>query len=129
MLARRTRAAALATLAAGAVAVLVSWAAVGSEGPASAALGLAIVLAFFGMGTLPLAVVGEDGRGGLAWIVLALGYVLRILVGVVVYAVAVSSDAIDRRAVGITVIACALVWLNTQVFLGLRRKDQPTLDV
>jgi ATP synthase protein I len=129
VLAHRTRTAALATLGAGLVAMSVAWLAVGSEGPLSALLGTGIVLAFFGMGTLPLAVVGEDGRNGLAWILLALGYVLRIMVGVVVYAVAVSSDAIDRQAVGITVIACALVWLNTQVLLGLSKKHRPTLDL
>ncbi|MCU1602038.1 MAG: synthase protein [Frankiales bacterium] len=128
MLARRNRTAALATLAAGLVAVVLARLAVGSDGPLSAGLGTAIVLAFFGLGTLPLALVGE-GRNGLAWAVLGMGYVLRILVGVVVYAIAVSSDAIDRRAVGLTVIGCAIVWLNTQVFLGLRRKGRPTLEV
>ena len=128
MLGRRNRTAALATLVAGVVAVLVAWLAVGSDGPLSALLGTTIVLVFFGLGTLPLALVGE-GRNGLAWLMLGMGYVLRIMVGVIVYAIAVSSDAIDRRAVGLTVIACALVWLNTQVFLGLRRKGQPTLEV
>ena len=128
MLGRRNRTAALVTLAAGAVAVLVAWVAVGSDGPLSAGLGTGIVLAFFGMGTLPLALAGE-GMNGLAWLMLGMGYVLRIMVGVVVYAIAVTSDAIDRQVVGLTVIACALVWLNTQLFLGLRRKGQPTLEV
>ena len=128
MLARTARPAALATLATGLAAVLVAWAAVGADGPLSAALGTAIVLAFFGLGAMPLLLAGR-GSNGLAWIVLGLGYVLRILVGVIVYAVAVSSDAIDRSAVGITVIACALVWLNTQLVVGLRRRNQPTLDV
>ena len=128
MLARTARPAALATLATGLVAVLVAWAAVGAHGPLSALLGTAIVLAFFGLGALPLLLAGR-GSNGVAWIVLGLGYVLRILVGVVVYVLAVSSDAIDRGAVGLTVIACALVWLNTQLVTGLRRRNQPTLDV
>ncbi|MCW2674584.1 MAG: synthase protein [Frankiales bacterium] len=128
MLARTHRTAALATLGAGLLAVLVAWLAVGAHGPLSAGLGTAIVLAFFGMGSLPLLVVGE-GRNGLAWVVLGLGYVLRILVGVVVWALAVSSDAIDRRAVGLTVIGCALVWLNTQLLLGLSRRHRAPLDV
>jgi ATP synthase protein I len=128
MLARTARPAALATLATGLVAVLVAWAAVGAHGPLSALLGTAIVLAFFGLGAVPLLLAGR-GANGLAWMVLGLGYVLRILIGVVVYAVAVSSDAIDRSAVGLTVIACALVWLNTQLVTGLRRRNQPTLDV
>jgi ATP synthase protein I len=128
MLSKTSRPAALATLAAGLVAVVVAWAVVGSEGPLSAVLGTTIVLAFFGLGTLPLAVAGK-GPSGLAWIVLGLGYVLRIVLGVLVYAVAVSSDAIDRSAVGLTVIGCALVWLNTTLLVGLQRKNQPTLDV
>jgi ATP synthase protein I len=128
MLARTTRPAAVATLAAGVVAVLVAWAAVGAHGPLSAVLGTVIVLAFFGLGAVPLVLVGK-GANGLAWMALGLGYVLRILVGVVVYAVAVSSDTIDRSAVGLTVIACALVWLNTQLVVGLRRRNQPTLDL
>jgi ATP synthase protein I len=128
VLIRTSRTAALATLGAGLLAVLVAWLAVGAHGPLSAGLGTAIVLVFFGMGSLPLLVVGE-GRNGLAWIVLGLGYVLRILVGVVVWAVAVSSDAIDRKAVGLTVIGCALVWLNTQLLLGLSRRHRAPLDV
>lgn len=128
MLSKTSRPAALATLAAGLVAVVVAWGVVGSEGPLSAALGTTIVLAFFGLGTLPLAVAGK-GPSGLAWIVLGLGYVLRIVLGVLVYAVAVSSDAIDRSAVGLTVIGCALVWLNTTLLVGLQRKNQPTLDL
>lgn len=128
MLSRTSRPAALATLAAGVIAVVVAWSVVGSEGPLSAVLGTTIVLAFFGLGTLPLAVAGK-GPSGLAWIVLGLGYVLRIVLGVLVYAIAVSSDAIDRSAVGLTVIGCALVWLNTTLVVGLQRKNQPTLDV
>ena len=128
MIGRRNKAAALATSVAGLVAVLVAWLAVGSHGPLSALLGTGIVLGFFGLGALPLLVAGE-GRNGLAWIMLGLGYVLRILVGVVVWALAVSSDAIDRKVVGLTVIACALVWLNTQLVLGLSRRHQPTLDL
>ena len=54
---------------------------------------------------------------------------LAILLGVVVYVIASDSPSIDRQAVGITVIACALAWVNTQVVLGLSRKHQPTLEV
>ena len=128
MLHRASRPAALATLATGLVAVLVAWLAVGHDGPLSALLGTAIALVFFGMGALPLLVAGE-GMNGLAWVLLGLGYVLRILVGVAVYAVAVSSDSIDRTVVGLTVIACALVWLNTQLVWSLLRRNRPTLDL
>ena len=128
MLHKASRPAALATLATGLLAIVVAWLAVGSHGPVSALLGTAIALVFFGMGALPLLVAGE-GMNGVAWILLGLGYVLRILVGVAIYAVAVSSDSIDRTVVGLTVIVCALVWLNTQLVWSLRKRNRPTLDL
>ncbi|MFN2539516.1 MAG: hypothetical protein ABR549_15380 [Mycobacteriales bacterium] len=128
MLLPASKPAALATAITGLVAVLVAWLAVGAHGPASAALGTAIALVFFGMGALPLVVAGKTPNG-LAWFMLGLGYVLRILLGVVVYVVAVSSDTIDRSVVGLTVIACALVWLNTQLVWSLLKRNRPTLDL
>lgn len=126
MLARRTRVAALATSAAGLVAVLVAWAAAGE--PLSAVLGAALVLGFFLLGALPF-VVADLGHKGMAFLVLGMTYLLRVLLGVVVWAAAVQSDRFDRVVVGVTVIACALVWVNTQVVLGLSRRNQPTLDL
>ena len=128
MLHKASRPAALTTLVAGLLAVLVSWLAVGSHGPVSALLGTAIALVFFGLGALPLLVAG-DGMNGVAWGLLGLGYVLRILGGVAIYAVAVSSDSIDRTVVGLTVIVCALVWLNTQLVWSLRKRNRPHLDL
>jgi hypothetical protein len=118
----------LTTTVAGLVAVLVAWVAVGSDGPLSALLGLGMVLGFFSASGLPF-FFAREVSSGFAFLVLGMGYVLRILLGVVIYAVAVTSDAIDRQAVGLTVIACALVWVNTQLFHGLQRKNQPTLDL
>ena len=129
ILRRRNRTCALVTLAVGALCVLVAWAAVGSHGPGSALLGLVMVLVFFSAGTLPLLVVGDATQSGFAFLVLAMTYILRILLGVVVYVVAIRSPAIDRQVVGLTVIVCALAWVNTQVVLGLSRGHQPTLDV
>jgi ATP synthase protein I len=131
MLAQRNRTAAATTALAGLLAVLVSWAAVGSSGPASALLGAVMVLAFFGAGALPFVVAGDgtQGRSGFAFLVLGMTYVLRILLGVAVYTVASESDAVDSKVVGLTVIACALVWTNTQLFLGLSRRHRPTLDL
>ncbi|MGZ6792076.1 MAG: hypothetical protein ACXVFV_03915 [Mycobacteriales bacterium] len=131
LLGRRNRVAALATAAAGVVAVLVAWAAVGAHGPLSALLGAVMVLAFFSAGTLPFAVAGDGtrGRSGLAFLVLGMTYVLRILAGVVVYQVATRSDAVDSKVVGLSVIGCALVWTNAQLVVGLRRRSQPTLDL
>jgi ATP synthase protein I len=113
------------------VAVLVGWLAVGAHGPLSALLGLVLVLVFFSAGSLPFVVAGDGtgGRSALAFLVLGMTYVLRILLGVAVYAVATRSDAVDTQVVGLTVIGCALVWTNTQLVLGLSRKHQPTLDL
>jgi len=131
MLSTRNRLATIATTAAGLLAVLVAWVAVGDRGPLSAAVGAAVVLAFFLIGTVPFLVVGSGGpgRSALGFVVLGLLYVLRILAGVVVWAAAVDSPRLDRVAVGVTVIFCALVWVNTQVVVGLSRRYQPTLDV
>ncbi len=129
LLAHRNRVAALVTLGVGVVCALVSWAAVGSTGPLSSALGTALVLVFFSAGTLPFLVAGDGSRSALAFLVLGMTYVLRILLGVVVYGLAANADGVSSKAVGLTVIACALAWLNTQVLLGLSRKHQPLLDV
>jgi len=97
----------------------------------SAALGAGVVLAFFLIGTIPLWIVGAGGpgRSALGFLVLGLLYVLRILAGVIVWALAVDAPSVDRVVVGVTVIVCALVWVNTQVVVGLSRRYQPTLDV
>jgi hypothetical protein len=131
LIGRRNRLAAAVTGAAGAVAVLVAWVAVGSDGPLSAFLGAVLVVAFFSAGSLPFAVAGDgtQGRSGLAFLVLGMTYVLRVLVGVAAYQVASRSDRVDMTVVGLSVIACALVWVNTQLVLGLQRRHQPTLDL
>lgn len=131
LVARRTRTAAAVTCLAGALAVLLGWLAVGTRGPASALLGLAMVLVFFSAGSLPLVVLGDGraGRSGLALLVLGTTYLLRIVAGVAVYAVASTSSAVDSHVVGLTVIGCALVWVNTQVVVGLSRRGQPTLEL
>jgi hypothetical protein len=104
---------------------------VGSRGPGSALLGVIMVLVFFGAGSLPFVVAGDgtQGRSGFAFLVLGMTYVLRILLGVGVYVVASESDSVNSTVVGLTVIGCALVWTNTQLFLGLSRRHRPTLEL
>ena len=65
----------------------------------------------------------------MAFLVLGMTYLLRILLGVLIWALAVESPRIDRVVVGVTVIACALVWVNTQVVVGLSRRNQPPLEL
>ena len=130
-LAHRNRIAAATTAAAGLVAIVVGWLAVGARGPLSALLGVVLVLVFFSAGSLPFVVAGDGthGRSGLAFLVLGMTYVLRILLGVVVYQVATLDDTVDSTVVGLTIIGCALVWTNTQLVVGLQRRHQPTLDL
>lgn len=128
-LSRRNRVAALVTLGVGIVCALVAWALVGTAGLGSSALGTVLVLAFFSAGMLPFLVAGDGSQAGLAFLVLGMTYVLRVLLGAVVYVAADRVEGVSSKAVGLTVIACALAWLNTQVLLGLSRRHQPVLDV
>ena len=130
-LAARNRIAALATAFAGLLAMIGSAIAVGSQGWLSALVGAALVVAFFLASGLPLLVAGDGQRGqaGMGFLVLLMTYVLRLLVAIGVLTVAATSGAVDRRAMGLTVIGCALVWTTTQVVLGARRSTQPTLDL
>jgi ATP synthase protein I len=127
----RNRISVATTAAAGVVAVGIAWAAVGSEGPLSALLGAVLVLVFFSAGTVPFLIAGDgkDGRSGLAFAVLGMTIVLRVLIGIGAYQVASRSDAVDTTVVGLTIIGCALVWTNTQLVVGLQRRHQPTLDL
>jgi hypothetical protein len=131
ILSHRNKISLLTTTAAGVLAILISWAAVGAHGPLSALLGLVLVLVFFSAGTVPFAIAGDGtgGRSGLAFMVLGMTVVLRVLIGIAAYQVASRSDAVDTTAVGLTIIGCALVWTNTQLVVGLQRRNQPTLDL
>ena len=129
VLAHRNRVATITTSIAGLIATTIAWIAV--DNPLSAVLGAVLVLVFFSAGSLPFVIAGDGtgGRSGLAFLVLGMTYVLRILVGVAVYQVASRSDGVDSTVVGLTIIGCALVWTNTQLVSGLQRKNQPALDV
>jgi len=131
LIARRNRVAALVTCGAGGAGTAVAAVTHGDDGVWSALLGLVLVLVFFAAGSLPFAVAGDgqQGRGCLAFFVLGLTYVLRLLVGVVVYAVASSSADLDSRVIGLSIIGCALAWTAAHVVLGLSRRHAPTLDV
>lgn len=115
----------VAVLAAGAAGVLSAGVAAvggGSRGALSAAVGAAVVVAFFGSGALPLLVVGGDvgRRGAIGTAVLLLTYTLRLAVAVAVLRAVAASDAVDPRMVGGTVIACALAWVMAQAVTVLR---------
>ena len=128
MIARRNKAAALVTSAVGAVGTAIAGATGGGDAAWSAVLGLVLVVVFLSAGSLPLALVDERMHKGFAFLVLGMTYVLRILLGVVIYAVATSSAHLERRVIGLSVIACALAWTAVHVTLGVRKDHAPTLE-
>jgi hypothetical protein len=96
---------------------------VGGKGALGAVVAAVVVMAFFGSGIVPLLVVrGEDeGSKGLATGILLLTYTLRLAVAVAVLRVGSRTDLVDRRSLGLSVIACALAWTAAQVIRGTRK--------
>lgn len=101
-----------------------------TRGPAGAAAGplaAVVVLAFFSSGALPLhlaaALGGSIGTGlGL----LLLNYALRVAAALLALALAVEAGA-HQGAVGLSVIACALVRVNVNVLVALRGRRSRTV--
>jgi hypothetical protein len=84
--------------------------------PAGALVAAALVLFFFWAGALPLLLVGGDlSLAGIGFLVLMMTYALRLVGLALVLAVAARSGALDVRWLAGTLIACALVWVITQV--------------
>jgi hypothetical protein len=117
------RAAPLAVLLAGAVSAGAG-ALAGAEGaPLGALLGALVVLLFFWIGALPLLLVGGNlSLAGPGFLLLLMTYGLRLVGLVVVLTVAGRSGAVDSRWLALTLIACSLVWVGTQVALAGRSR-------
>ncbi len=130
-LGRRQRVAALTTSLAGLVALVLGAVAAGPDGVVSAVVGTVLVLLFLSAGSLPLVVAGDgtEGRAKLGFLVLGMTYALRLVLAVAVLTAAEASGSVDSQVMGVTVIACAVVWTATQVVLGTLRRHQPTLDL
>ena len=77
-----------------------------------------LVLLFFWIGALPLLLVGGNlSLAGVGFLVLMMTYTLRLVALLVGLSLAARSDAVDIRWLALTVIACTLVWVVTQVAL------------
>lgn len=114
-----TRAVVLAALV-GAWAVAVAGLTRGADGARGAALGVALVLAFLLVGQLPVAQVAA-GRRRLGAALLVLLYTSRVLLLLVAYRLVVDSGgALDRRSLGLAVLASALGWTGGAVWSALR---------
>ncbi len=109
------------TALAGAACALVAGLSGGGRGVVSAGLALAVVVAFFTSGLLPLALARSAvGRTRAALLVALTNYGLRLVVLLVVLRVAVRLGAVDPRALGTTLVVCALTWTLTQAVVLAR---------
>lgn len=125
------RASVVATLAAGLVAVVAAAIVSGSSAAVGAAIGTAMVCAFFGFGAIVLDVVTRLAPA-VSLLIAMLTYTLKVvLIGLVFVALdraGALDGAIDADWLGGTVIACTLVWLASQIFFSVRAR-QPLYDL
>jgi hypothetical protein len=122
----------LAPSASGAIAAAAVTAAVAValEGPdvlGAVALGTALVLGFLLAGQLPVS-RAVAGQGALGAILLALGYVLRVLLLLAAFYLVVQSGSPDREVLGATIMAVGAGWTIGTV-VSLVRWKPPVVDV
>jgi len=80
--------------------------------------------AFFASGSVPLFLAGQVAltRGsGVA--LLLMTYTLRLMLVLLVLAVAAQTDLVDGPSLGVTVIACTLAWSALQMLAVLQARD------
>jgi len=114
------RAAAMTTIAA-AVCVAVSAALVGTKGLIGGLIGVAIVVAFFGLSVL---VVSRAAKvSPMAMMVAALiTYVVKLVALALIVKSLQGATAFSTRTIGFVAIACILVWSAAQVITSIRLK-------
>jgi ATP synthase protein I len=109
----------LAAVGAGVVAVAVAAVVTGGSGAVGALVGLGLVLSFLLLGQVPVAQAAK-GRRSLGAGLLLLLYLIRVALLLTAFRLVVAGDDVHRRAVGVTVIACALSWTAGTVWSALR---------
>jgi ATP synthase protein I len=120
--ARIVRRSAVFTAVAAAVMVAACAAIGGTRGLVGALLGVALVVAFFG---ISVTVVGRAARSGPQAMMLAaiVTYTVKIVVLAMLVAWLGGADlAFDPRLFAVTAIACVLVWSAAQVFTSMRMR-------
>ena len=103
----------LGALVAGTLVTLLGAVQQGTEAALGGVLGTGLVLAFLGMGVVPLLLPVSAGAGQ-GCLVLATTYLLRLLAAGVVLAAAARSGQVDLRWSAYAVIAAALTWTTAQ---------------
>src|SRR5471030_1693045 len=85
------------------------WLAGGNRSGAGAALGVALVVLFFAGGRAPMLLANSTPAGQL-FLLVALGYVLRVVLLLAAFETFGQDGRFDRTAVAATVVAGALGW-------------------
>lgn len=125
------RLAALASLAVGALAVVLALVVADAAAVRGAALGAAMVLVFFGFGSLTVNLVAGVMPAA-ALMVALLTYTLEVIALALVFVALQNSGALendlDRTWLGLTVIAATLTWTTAQI-VGAVRTRIPAYDL
>ncbi|MDX6254990.1 MAG: hypothetical protein QOJ11_1324 [Frankiales bacterium] len=103
------------------------WIAGGNRSGAGAALGVAMVVLFFAGGRAPMLLANFTPAGQL-FLLVAVGYLLRVVLLLVVLVNFGAASWLDRQAVAATVLAGALGWTGYLVRAHLSSR-QPTLVI
>ena len=103
------------------------WLLDGDRGGAGSALGVAMVTLFFAGGRAPMFLANSTPAGPL-FLLIALGYVLRVVLLLAVLLAFGDADWVDRRAVAATVITGALLWTASLIHRDLTTR-RPTLVI
>lgn len=99
----------------------------GQRSAAGATLGVAMIVLFFAGGRAPMFLASSTPAGQL-FLLVAMGYVLRVVLLLVVLVNLGDASWLDRKAVAATVIAGALLWTAALVHAHLTSR-QPTLVI
>ena len=103
------------------------WLGDGNRGGAGAALGVAMVVLFFAGGRAPMFLADTTPAGQL-FLLIAMGYVLRIVLLLAALLAFGTAHWLDRAAVATTVITGALLWTVSLVHRDLTTR-RPTLVI
>ncbi|MDX6201940.1 MAG: hypothetical protein QOF82_2736 [Frankiales bacterium] len=103
------------------------WAVGGDKSGAGAALGVGMVVLFFAGGRAPMALARTTPPGPL-FLLIAMGYVLRVVLLLAVFLALGDAGWVDHSAVAATVVSGALLW-SAALLHGHVTSRQPTLEI
>jgi hypothetical protein len=108
-----------AALVAGVVCTVVAWAFNGVDGLAAGALAAAMAVVFFWTGMIPLwAAKGAGAVAGFGVLLLTFG--LRVALALLALQLTRELAVVDPSWFAVTIIVCALTWLNVHVIAFLK---------